>query len=1269
VTPSRPNRIRRAAGAWLRGLLLVAAGVGLALVARWFHAQWMVAYTDGHLVEIAGRHAVLRTVVWEPPSPLRGLPLDGPDQLEPALSADGQTLIFVRGRAKEGADLYMARSDGRGGWSEPAPLYALNTEADEMGPAISQDGELLYFVSDRPGGAGGYDLWVARWDGTFWADPKPLGPEVNSPHHEYDPAPSPDGRRLLFSSNRPREEALPDETAAAWRGTLREIREARDFDLYVAHRLPPPPDDPETTLAAYPDFEPAVAVAELSTPYDEGQPAFTPRGDYVLFSSNRPGGLGGFDLYRARLTEGIIHPPENLGWPVNSIRDDMDPALAMEGHQLIFSTDRGSEVAGEFGLQASITREVYVTGAGSPLRALLATLVRLRGWIAGAVLLVVAMAALLWYLVRGPTTLTQRAVAASVLLHLLIAFLFSLMILSSEVLLSAGRDPAFEIAVSADNLAMERLALAVREDVTRMPEMKTLPAEAVRTEFTPLPEVTADAPLAAPSTPPTAVDLAFATRSVPPVPRPVEAPAPPPEPPRPPAELPDRARPDLPRLEMAAAATALAPESEPTVADVESAPRTVADPVPPAPAARDTPVPEPAPTTPTAGVAVSRPVPEMPPVSTASPPRPDVAPPPVPPVSASVAPAMELAVRVAPAAAAGAQPDLPAPEAVRRSEVVARLPAPGAPPDAPEAPDAPVPAEIALARESDPHPLPAVPLIAPPLPPAPSDRLIPAGVAPSAPAVALDGRTLPDATAPAEPELTATLASDRVQTQDPPALSAPAAETAAAPERLPTAVETASARIPIEAPARPGPEMEPPRRPDPPAPPAVVLAALPRTLAEPAARSTTGETADPAPSDPSALARAERMPTPLAAAARPPPMPAVPEPVLSGPDPGVRLPARPDREALRPMAGPSMKLTSPLPELALGVQTVLDSPPASLSPYLLRDPEMRKRTIKDMGGSEETEKAIGLALDWFTRNQEEDGRWDIARHGGEGGHNVSATALALLCYMGWGATHMEPGPHQAVVSKGMQWLMAQVKPDGDVRGPGGTMYDHGIGAIALAEAYGLTRDPALRPLVEANVAFLKQHQNSQGGWRYNPGDANSDTSVVGWQVMALVSARMAGVEVPAEILDRVGGWFDRVGGGNHGGLYGYQDRSPRSPLVAQGLFSRQLLGVGRREPRNLESVDHLRNNLPSEKQPDMYLWYYGTLAMFQHQGPAWEEWNDRMKAILVGSQVTSGEHQGSWINGGQHQGRMGRAVNTALATLTLEVYFRYLPMYGREPVE
>ena len=339
-----------------------------------------------------------------------------------------------------------------------------------------------------------------------------------------------------------------------------------------------------------------------------------------------------------------------------------------------------------------------------------------------------------------------------------------------------------------------------------------------------------------------------------------------------------------------------------------------------------------------------------------------------------------------------------------------------------------------------------------------------------------------------------------------------------------------------------------------------------------------------------------------------------------------------------------------------------------VDPYEKRSvkPELRAAFVKRQGGGPETEAAVALALEWLKKNQSKDGHWNH-----RSGHITAATGLAMLAYMGWGAKHTEAGPYQDVLRKAVEWMLAKER-GGDLRYRG-DMYDHGIAAIALAEAYNLTRDERLLKPVERMVDFTVKAQNPKtGGWRYrtygeNPRD-KGDLSVSGWQLMALKSARLGGVHVPKETFEKARVFLTGVTAGDRG--YEYQPgRKPSNAMIAEGLFCEQILREGRMNEQMKRSTTLIQSSLPKSSVVDYYYWYYGSLAMRQAQGEAWNAWNDRLKPLLLKKQILTGSNRGSWIPQGNKHGYAsiaGPVVTTAMAALSLEVYYRYLPLYSPE---
>jgi hypothetical protein len=178
-----------------------------------------------------------------------------------------------------------------------------------------------------------------------------------------------------------------------------------------------------------------------------------------------------------------------------------------------------------------------------------------------------------------------------------------------------------------------------------------------------------------------------------------------------------------------------------------------------------------------------------------------------------------------------------------------------------------------------------------------------------------------------------------------------------------------------------------------------------------------------------------------------------------------------------------------------------------------------------------------------------------------------------------------------------------------------------------------------------------------------------DTSVLGWQIMALTSAKRAGIEVPQESFSVARHWLDLVERSSPPGLYAYQPQRQVTPaMTAEGMFVRQLLGADREDPRMRGSASYVLQHPPQwEPEANTYYWYYATLALFQHQGRPWQQWNEAVKEVLVENQRTADRVAGSWDPQGQWADVAGRIYQTAMATLTLEVYYRYLPSFVDTP--
>jgi hypothetical protein len=342
-----------------------------------------------------------------------------------------------------------------------------------------------------------------------------------------------------------------------------------------------------------------------------------------------------------------------------------------------------------------------------------------------------------------------------------------------------------------------------------------------------------------------------------------------------------------------------------------------------------------------------------------------------------------------------------------------------------------------------------------------------------------------------------------------------------------------------------------------------------------------------------------------------------------------------------------------------------------------RSPERRAQLVGSGGGSAASEEAVERGLKWLLAHQHEDGGWrfnfdgppcdNLCRDPGREKSTTAATALALLPFYGAGYTHKE-GPYAEQVSKGLYYLgtrMLITPQGGDLQE--GTMYAQGLATIVLCEAYAMSKDSNLRPYAQQAVNYILYAQDKHGGgWRYFPGQAG-DTSVSGWQIMALKSALMAGLEVPSQSFFLANKFLDSVQN-EKGAYYGYTlSTNGGTTTSAVGLLCRMYLGWGRNHPGLVSGSAGLDKLGPSET--NMYLNYYATQVLYHRGGPAWDRWNKKMRDYLIATQASEGHENGSWYFQDYHDDKGGRLLNTALAILTLEVYYRYLPLYSTRAVD
>ncbi|MFA6046815.1 MAG: prenyltransferase/squalene oxidase repeat-containing protein, partial [Phycisphaerales bacterium] len=343
-----------------------------------------------------------------------------------------------------------------------------------------------------------------------------------------------------------------------------------------------------------------------------------------------------------------------------------------------------------------------------------------------------------------------------------------------------------------------------------------------------------------------------------------------------------------------------------------------------------------------------------------------------------------------------------------------------------------------------------------------------------------------------------------------------------------------------------------------------------------------------------------------------PPAAAPPPTVASPPSPPAVAPAASSTAGAEKPAGDTPEVGMSMPKASdkqEAPKPVVKAIPAFENPFDCRKTGVRQTMLEACGGNEQSEQAVTAALGWLARHQDRDGSWSLQSYDrrckgasctglGSVNSDSAATALALLPFLAAGQSHKTSGPHKAVISKGLFWLVKNQKRDGSLWGNSDNkMYTHGLASITLCEAYGLTGDKKIGQAAQTAINFIQSAQHPRtGGWRYNPGD-EGDTSVAGWQVQALESAQAAGLKVLPRTLAGARHWLSLCASGRNRGLYSYTPGSGPSPsMTAIGLLLSQYRGTTSDDPSMKEGVGYLMSMMPNASRRVLYYWYYATLV-------------------------------------------------------------------------
>jgi hypothetical protein len=307
--------------------------------------------------------------------------------------------------------------------------------------------------------------------------------------------------------------------------------------------------------------------------------------------------------------------------------------------------------------------------------------------------------------------------------------------------------------------------------------------------------------------------------------------------------------------------------------------------------------------------------------------------------------------------------------------------------------------------------------------------------------------------------------------------------------------------------------------------------------------------------------------------------------------------------------------------------------------------------------------AVNNGLRFIESQQHDDGRFSTG-----GARNTHETSVALMAFMLQGHIPGQ-GKYGLAMENGLDYLIAKGEEQDGFLGSGtnsGGMYEHGLAVLALSEAWGQSKNPKLRKVLRDAVDVTLRAQNDKGGWRYTPKPKDADLSMTAMHLVALNSAREAGIAVPQSTIDRAVKYVISCQNEETGG-FTYHPTGRRGagafPISAAGPLA--LILSGKRDDHSVRrGITYLKDYDDSKFSFEesergfpffFYAHYYAIQVMYQSSEEDFKDWYPKILMTLLETQ----EDDGSWKSG--HGGVYG----TGMAILISGVPYRYLPIYQR----
>lgn len=303
----------------------------------------------------------------------------------------------------------------------------------------------------------------------------------------------------------------------------------------------------------------------------------------------------------------------------------------------------------------------------------------------------------------------------------------------------------------------------------------------------------------------------------------------------------------------------------------------------------------------------------------------------------------------------------------------------------------------------------------------------------------------------------------------------------------------------------------------------------------------------------------------------------------------------------------------------------------------------------------DSRKSVQRGLAFLASIQTKDGSFGESRYG----RHVGITSLCCLAFMADG--HIPGrGKYGEQIRKGLDFVLNNAQETGLIAADTshGPMYGHGFATLFLGEIYGMSGDRRLREALVKAVRLIVQTQNNEGGWRYRPEANDADSSVTICQVMALRSAREAGISVPKKTIDRAIAYVRQCQNFDGGFKYMLSSGGSAFPRSAAGVATLYYAGIYEDNAikKGLDYLMDFRHTM-GERTFGHYFYghYYAAQAMYQAGGKQWTGWFPLIRREMLLRQ----DADGRW------QSTHGDSYGTAMALIILQMPNRYLPIFMR----